>query len=340
MGDINVVSTLGAILVGCLLCVALSALVFLQTIIYFYIYRQDLWRIQLIVGTVWALDATHVALTCTATWTYLVLNFGNEDITDFIPITSSIVYENSSACVHTSQQLGIAFTGLVGFIVQAFFTHRVFRLSNNRVLASILIVMTVVRLGAALVTTIEMMRLKSFGVLLDQFAWSISLGLALSSALDLLLSASLSFYLRSNKTGFGTQMDRIVSAIILYTINTGMLTSMMTVSTLICWLVIPNNCAFLAMHFAVSKLHANSLLTTLNTRKVLQEYSKPRFEVGTHQLDTLPRRPSVLVFRKPVKGEHYSLDTGPSKAVERDGTCEERDTMDNRPSVEDKVAAL
>lgn len=325
MGDINVVSTLGAILVGCLLCVALSALVFLQTIIYFHIYRQDLWRIQLIVGTVWALDATHVALTCTATWTYLVLNFGNEDITDFIPISIA---------------LGIAFTGLVGFIVQAFFTHRVFRLSNNRVLASILIVMTVVRLAAAFVTTIEMMRLRSFGALLDQFAWSISLGLALSSALDLFLSASLSFYLRSNKTGFGTQMDRIVSAIILYTINTGMLTSMMTVSTLICWLVIPNNYAFLAMHFAVSKLHANSLLTTLNTRKVLQEYSKPRFEVGTHQLDTLSRRPSVLVFRKPVKGEHYSLDAGPSKAVERDGTREERDTMDNRPSVEDKVAAL
>ena len=37
---------------------------------------------------------------------------------------------------------------------------------------------------------------------------------------------------------------------------------------------------------------------------------------------------------------YLQLDAGPSKAVERDGTREERDTMDNRPSVEDKVAAL
>ncbi|KAG1817830.1 hypothetical protein EV424DRAFT_1347822 [Suillus variegatus] len=43
-----------------------------------------------------------------------------------------------------------------------------------------------------------------------------------------------------------------------------------TIATLICWKVMPQNLIFLGIHFIVAKLHANSLLATLNARKQIR----------------------------------------------------------------------
>ncbi|PCH34370.1 hypothetical protein WOLCODRAFT_148429 [Wolfiporia cocos MD-104 SS10] len=45
----------------------------------------------------------------------------------------------------------------------------------------------------------------------------------------------------------------------------------MAIACLICWLVFPGNLVFLALHFTISKVYANSLLATLNARNSLRD---------------------------------------------------------------------
>ncbi|KAI0065815.1 hypothetical protein BV25DRAFT_1897903 [Artomyces pyxidatus] len=251
----DVKPTLGALLLGGFTAIALSGVVATQTFLYFRMYRKDILRIKAMVFIVWALDATHTCLVCFSIWDYVILNFGDAAIHDFIP---------------TSVALTVAMTALVTFITHLFFSHRVLRLSkNNWWLATPLIFLAICRLAAALVTTIEMGRLHSFHAYTSKFSSVFTLGLALSSALDVLIAFAMCFYLQTSRTGFG-KMDHIIDLIMIYTFNNGALTCITTIISMICWLTMRQNLVFMALHFAISKLYANSLLATLNTRRSLR----------------------------------------------------------------------
>jgi len=61
----------------------------------------------------------------------------------------------------------------------------------------------------------------------------------------------------------------------LYTFENCALTTVITIATLICWLVMHHNLIFMGLHFIICKFYANSLLATLNQRKGLLNYRAP-----------------------------------------------------------------
>jgi len=68
-------------------------------------------------------------------------------------------------------------------------------------------------------------------------------------------------------------MDQIIDSLSLYAIENGLITCVVTIISLICWLTMPRNLVFLGLHFIISKLYANSLLATLNARKRIRGLS-------------------------------------------------------------------
>ncbi|KAH9029146.1 hypothetical protein EDB85DRAFT_1892155 [Lactarius pseudohatsudake] len=204
------------------------------------------------------LDVTHAALMCAATWNYLVLNFGNEEIADRIPITIGLT---------------VALTATITFLVQL-----VFRLSRgNWFITAPLVTLSCVRLGAALVSTTKMKmnaplrgKLRSYHLFVENFGYVFTLGLSTACTVDIGITVAICYFLQTSRTGFG-EMDHIIDTIMLYTFNTGALTCVTTVVSLICWLTMPRNLIFLGLHFAISKLYANSLLATLNGRRSLRK---------------------------------------------------------------------
>jgi len=96
-----------------------------------------------------------------------------------------------------------------------------------------------------------------------------TLGLAFSSVADVIITFGMCFYLHESRHGLGT-MDKVVGSIIVYTINNGAITCVSTIVAMICFLTMPQNLIFMALHFAISKMYANSLLATLNTRRALR----------------------------------------------------------------------
>jgi len=170
--------------------------------------------------------------------------------------------------------LTVAFTATITFLAQLFFSHRVFRLSrNNWYITAPLVILSCCRLGAALVSTTEMGRLRSFHLFVEHYSYVFTLGLSMACTVDIGITATMCYFLQMSRTSFGT-MDHTIDTIMLYTFNNGALTCVTTVVSMICWLTMPENLVFLGLHFTISKLYANSLLATLNSRRLIRKRSK------------------------------------------------------------------
>jgi hypothetical protein len=98
----------------------------------------------------------------------------------------------------------------------------------------------------------DRVQLKSLGAFVDAFTWSFTTGLAISTVLDIFITASLVILLRGRHQEF-SHMNRVLDALVLYTFETGGVTTVATGVCLITWLTMPENLIFMALHFIISK---------------------------------------------------------------------------------------
>jgi len=250
--------------------VCLSGIVTVQSFVYLKLYStSDATHTKSIVGVVWSLDTLHTGFVCASVWYYLIQSFGDTESIDFIPWSLAIT---------------IAITAVLTFLVHCFFVHRIYKLSNNKWhFAAPIAVLALFRLAAACVTTSEMIRLKTFSGYAAHFKWVFTLGLALSSVVDIGITGILCYKLRSSRTS-SSSMNQILDSLVIYTFENGSLTSAATVVSMICWLLMPHNRIFLGIHFVISKLYANSLLATLLTRNRIR---RGRSSMNQHALPVL-----------------------------------------------------
>ncbi|KAG6919898.1 hypothetical protein DXG01_015606 [Tephrocybe rancida] len=163
--------------------------------------------------------------------------------------------------------------------------------------------------GAAAATSAEMIRLGTFSSYKAEFRWLFSLGLALSSVVDILVTMSLFILLRKSRTK-SMSLDHIIDALILYAFEVGCLTCTGTIVALICWLTMDDNLIFMGLYFVIGKLFANSLLAALNSRHGLshqRHYQASRDLSGPVELESPRRRNAVHIGGSPLTGDTLFL---------------------------------
>jgi len=274
----NIRITFGALLVGGMISTFLSGAVSMQAYLYARTYQNDRTSVKCLVLGTWLLDIFHTTMVATSLWDYLIQGFGSQTLHDKI---------------FWSLGMTVASTAILTFGVHCFFVHRLYKLSKGKLyLALPIALVALMRLASACVTTAEMIRLGSFTLFLQQFKWVFTLGLALSTIADVLIAGGMCFFLRRNRTGT-SDLDLIIDSVIYYTIENGILTSIATIASLVFWLGMPHNLVYMALHFGISKLYANSLLASLNARKSLRQvHSSLRPSAGF--MPQSPRRFSKL----------------------------------------------
>ncbi|KAF8970224.1 hypothetical protein BDZ97DRAFT_1754216 [Flammula alnicola] len=96
--------------------------------------------------------------------------------------------------------------------------------------------------------------------------------LRLSSAAvcDTAIAISLSYFLHKKRTGF-KRSDEAINHLILFSINSGLLTSVTSIASLITYLVIPRAWVYTALCFLISRLYATTFLCSLNSRQILMQ---------------------------------------------------------------------
>ncbi|KZT02076.1 uncharacterized protein LAESUDRAFT_440875 [Laetiporus sulphureus 93-53] len=250
----SIPSTLGAVLAGGFVSTFLSGIVSMQTVLYTSLYHDDALRLKVVVYLIWTLDILHTIFVCVGDWQYFISHWESNDVKDWLPWPIATT---------------IALTAIMTFVVQCFFAYRVFTVSQRKWHIAIpLVVVAFARLVAALVSTAMMDRLGSFSKFKTDAGWVFTLGLSLSAALDIMVATTLCYYLWKSKSGFSS-MDSVLNTLTFYTVQNGTITFITTIVTLICWVTLPN-LVFLSLHFIITKLYANALLSTLNARRALR----------------------------------------------------------------------
>jgi len=309
--SVNIATTFGALLLGGLYASLLSGMVAIQVIIYFKTYQGDRTRIKVLVLVVWILDAMHTGLMWGGLWDMLIGNFGQAEHIDFLPWAISST---------------VAVTGVLTFLVHCFFSHRIFMLSRrNWFLVVPILLIALARIASASLTTAELILLKSLTEFKKHFHWNFTLGLALSSVVDILITGSLFFLLKTSRTT-DFNLNAVIDSLILYAFETGSLTTAGTIVAMICWLVMPYNLIFMGLHLVIAKFYANSLLVTLNTRRNLRRARSSTTHHGSREHPIqFPIPDSRRASHYPLSSKDFPNIRSPKVtiSIERSVHCEE-----------------
>jgi len=278
MGEFD--TTLGALCVAYVLAWGLFGVMSMQSFSYFQRFAQDSVWLKSLVGGLWLLDTLQLVLIGHVLYYWVITNYANPAV-----LAVSV----------WSFNIGILVTNTIVLIVEVFLARRVYILSNkNFILTGIIVLLSFCYFGFEMAVQVRTFQLQKLALFFE-FQWIASVGLACASAADLIIAVSLTYYLRKSRTGIKTT-DSIVNMLILYAMNTGLLTGICVLIDMICFLTMPDNLIHISFNIVVGKLYTNSLLATLNFRDVLRNSKK---NVNTFSLSTMPgtHPPTLDKFR-------------------------------------------
>ncbi|KAK0215092.1 hypothetical protein IW262DRAFT_263373 [Armillaria fumosa] len=249
--DFSLDTTMGAAFIGVVVAAILHGVSCVQAW-YYFTHQHDQWPLKLIVAAVMAFDTVHQALICHTVYTYLITHYGNA--TELQQTVWSLLAE-------------VLFNGFTAFLVQSFLALRVWHLSNRRVLVTATVALLVVAEFGCVIAfgTLALINVHNFAELATLKYLSISVN-ALAAAGDVLIAGTLCLLLHRSRTGF-KKSDTMINKLILFAVNTGLLTSLCAVASLISILTAPNTFIYITFFFCMGRLYSNSLLATLNARE-------------------------------------------------------------------------
>ncbi|GLB41284.1 hypothetical protein LshimejAT787_0904990 [Lyophyllum shimeji] len=283
-------NTLGALLVGGLVSMALWGITCVQTFTFFTRKSRDRPLFKLMIAFLWALDTFDSALNGHILYYYLVTNYLNPRAIA-VPIWSVILH--------------VAITSISDFIIRTMFAYRFWRLSKgNIIVTGWIMAVSLTDLVCGIVITV-----KAFGIStyleLDKISDLLYLNFAAGTTSDLSLALALSWLLVRSRTGF-RKTDTLINILMAYTVNTGLIVGVDAALGMITYIVMPRNFVFLGFYLLLSKLYLNSYLATLNAREDLRERADDHVSIHLSQMSGSRRFESQAVASQAISTEKPS----------------------------------
>ncbi|KAK7058178.1 hypothetical protein R3P38DRAFT_2681271 [Favolaschia claudopus] len=266
-------NTLGAIIVGFAMACVVFGILLTQTWSYYTRFNGDAALYKFLVGVILVLETTDQALIGHFVYFYSIASAGN-------PL--ALVTGTTTWSLILQQAVG----AVVGTIVKLCFASRVYRFSEKNIfITASICLLAVGQLGVALAFTLRAFQLHSIPQVFHLKMLG-TISLALGVLTDVVTAGSLCFFLWRMRTGQGSAANSLINRLVTDAINTGVLTTVVSLSTLLLFDFLSGNLIFAATYFMLSKLYAVSFLATLNTRRSVRGR-------GTDQQGTSSRRPTT-----------------------------------------------
>ncbi|KAG1793217.1 hypothetical protein EV424DRAFT_376411 [Suillus variegatus] len=250
-------NTFGALFIGVILAAVLFGLTNVQAFIYLQAHRNaGITFFKLVITWLWISDALHLALTIHCVYYYLVNNYAN------FGVLTEIVW---------SLKLQLVISALIVPMVHLLYVHRIWKISEgrSRVLPAMSLGMVLVLTSVVVIPLAwEQYRVKFFEDLAKAM-WSTYLSLGAATFIDIIITSSLCYLLATSRTGFSCT-DSFITKLVGYTVSTGCLTSIFSVSIIITCAVMPTTFIFIGLQFLVTKIYVNSFIALLNARYYMQ----------------------------------------------------------------------
>ncbi|KAI0648702.1 hypothetical protein C8Q79DRAFT_464516 [Trametes meyenii] len=246
-------NTFGAVLVGTALGLVLYGVTLHQSYRYSRMYPDDSRWLKTLVIWVVLLETVTSAWSMHACYFYLVKNYFNPAALrrgswsiDLFPLASGVTMVST----------------------QSFFVRRVWLIGHRfRPLMIFAVILCVVELAFLTASSIEALIIPTFEEY-RRVTWLVSTGSSMATAADLLLTTILIYSLHRSRTGI-KRTDSMIDVMIVYSVNTGLLTGILNVLTLIFAFSRPNELIYIGFGVVGTKSYANSLLAALNSRQYL-----------------------------------------------------------------------
>ncbi|VDB94427.1 unnamed protein product [Peniophora sp. CBMAI 1063] len=245
-------TTVGALLVGWGLSMLIFGILCLQTWLYFSRYVTDSPWIKVLVSLLWVLEVGHQLAIGHACWRYLVVDYGS---------LIAILTEKTVASLGAVVILGV----IVGTMVKIFLGWRIYKVSGRYEWIVIVSLLALAQMALGIAFAVQSVTLTVDRLVILTTLPTIAL--SLGAATDVIIALVLSFYLHTMRTGY-QRSERLIDKLIIFSVNTGALTSAFSLSVAILFRLMPDNFVFISIYFLVCKLYSNSCLATLNSRRV------------------------------------------------------------------------
>ncbi|TFK83353.1 hypothetical protein K466DRAFT_265181 [Polyporus arcularius HHB13444] len=274
--------TMGPILLGVIVSGIFYGVSLSQVYYYYTRYPRDPLYMKLLVAAVWLSDTCHQGLISHSVYWYLITTYG--DPTALTKLSSSIIIE-------------VIFQGFTGVLVQSFFAARIYKLSGKKIYLVVPVVMMIIaEFSVSMAYAARALQFEFFAQLNDIKALSLSINI-FAAAGDVLIALILCTILQISKTGF-ERSNTLINKLILFSVNTGLLTSICACMSLITILALPTTFIYIFFFFLIGRLYANSLMATLNARKGLLDGSSRGAETSLSLRDIHPSHAHTANFSK------------------------------------------
>lgn len=260
-------NSMGAMLIGTLMSSMLLGITYVQSFYYFIEYRMDPWYLKSLVISTVVLDTAQMLLISYSIYRWLITDYNNP--IGLEPLLWSGLVEPLP-------------TALTSMLVQGFFTLRVWHLSRSYLLSGLIVLIIVAGFSCTIAWIILSMQLEKFTDLRALLPLVIVVS-ALSVGADVIISASLVILLSRARTAF-KRSNTIINKLMLFVINTGVLTSCIAIACLISVLAWPTSMIYASFYFCLGRSYVNSLLAILNGRKHIAE----QVDNVSHMLVSMP----------------------------------------------------
>ncbi|KAF8552161.1 hypothetical protein OG21DRAFT_1466112 [Imleria badia] len=263
--------------------------------------------IKWLIWIIWVLETIHTAFSIHFIEYYLILHF-----------------DDPAALSNTVWTMGATYiTGfLVAWAVDLFFVWRIWQLGKQALICIFLAVLATTRTGVGIANASLGFKYTAVKDFLAVVHPSMIAGWTLSACADTLIAITLCYNLHRQRSGI-KRTNHVINTLLLYTINTGALTSFFAILVIITFLALPGGMDFTAFVQVQSKLYAVSILASLNVRNRTLESARravltmnnvslplPRISQSGGKLDQ--SLTPALEVRKDVDVETFSSTMGSS----------------------------
>ncbi|KAG1755402.1 hypothetical protein EDB19DRAFT_402838 [Suillus lakei] len=255
----------GPVVLGTLFDACLFGCLVIQTYVYYANFANDHRVIKVTVAAVFATQIAHMMCVSATLWNTAVNAYDDPSKLQILPLT---------ACAT------ILFTGITGALVESYFAFRLWKLSRKLLLPLLSLVLCVIAQVVSLVITVRAFNTTSIAAFETDQNTSITLALTSRVLCDTILTLSMAWYLRKQRSVF-SRTTSTIDRLVLWTIETGLITSLVAVLVISFFLAMKQNYIWVGFYAILASVNGNSLLASLNGRLIFRSVTNESLGMST-----------------------------------------------------------
>ncbi|KAF9554460.1 hypothetical protein CPC08DRAFT_821674 [Agrocybe pediades] len=256
---LNLMSTLGSLLVGVLIACFLFGIITVQAFTFYTRFPHDKLWLKLIVVVLCLCEVGHSILTLNGTYLMIVSVFGN--VKGLVNLPRVLI-------------VSIAFNAIIAPVVQLFFANRVRIVGKKLFIPIICSTLSLARTALIFVVLFKALKAVSLSDTVVEVRQVLPSLLGVGAGVDLILTATMVYYIAKRK-----RSALILDTTLLWTIQTGFASFICGIVMLVAFLAVPDTFIWLGTEAVFGRTFTCALLASLNGRTKTDDRSRSVVEL-------------------------------------------------------------